>query len=98
MKLEAVVDENPDQYVWMLNAKCRGVNPAEFFPSDGSGVEAAQRMCAECPVRAECLEYALENRIDQGVWGGASERARRRILRRRRELAESVRGSHASFS
>jgi WhiB family redox-sensing transcriptional regulator len=87
LKLEAVVDENPDQYVWMLNAKCRGVNPAEFFPSDGSGVEVAQRMCAECPVRAECLEYALENRIDQGVWGGASERERRRILRRRRELA-----------
>ena len=92
-------DDNPDQYVWMLNAKCRGVNPAEFFPSDGSGVETAQRMCAECPVRAECLEYALEHRIDQGVWGGASERERRRILRRRRELAESVRGDiHAVTS
>lgn len=86
------MEDNPDQYVWMLNARCRGINPAEFFPSDGSGVEAARRMCAECPVRAECLEYALEHRIDQGVWGGASERERRRILRRRRELAESVRG------
>ena len=91
-------DDNPDQYVWMLNAKCRGVNPAEFFPSDGSGVEAAQRMCAECPVRAECLEYALEHRIDQGVWGGASERERRRILRRRRELAESVLGAPVATS
>ncbi|HEY1826569.1 MAG TPA: WhiB family transcriptional regulator [Acidimicrobiales bacterium] len=41
-------------------------------------------MCAECPVASPCLEYALENHIDHGVWGGASERERRRILRRRR--------------
>ena len=90
------MEDNPEQYAWMLRARCRGVDPAEFFPSDGSGVEAAQRMCAECTVRAECLEYALEHRIDQGVWGGASERERRRILRRRRELAESVLHHHVS--
>ena len=44
----------------------------------------ARRICAECPVKAPCLEYALQNRIDHGVWGGASERERRRIARRRR--------------
>jgi WhiB family redox-sensing transcriptional regulator len=77
----------PDlEHVWMLNAKCRGVDPASFFPSDGSGVEAAQHVCATCPVRVECLEYALENRIEHGVWGGASERERRRIMRRRGQL------------
>ncbi|HET9732020.1 MAG TPA: WhiB family transcriptional regulator [Acidimicrobiales bacterium] len=77
---------------WQAKAKCRDVHPSVFFPSDGLGVEAAQRICALCPVRQECLEYALANHIDHGVWGGASERERRRIARRRRlALAESVR-------
>jgi WhiB family transcriptional regulator, redox-sensing transcriptional regulator len=81
-----IVDESPEEYAWMLQARCRGASPTEFFPSDGLGVESAQHICRECPVRAECLEYALVNRIEHGVWGGASERERRRILRRRREL------------
>ena len=71
----------------MLRARCRKMTPGEFFPSDGVGVEVARRICAECPVQAECLEYALEYRIDHGVWGGTSERERRRILRRRRATA-----------
>jgi WhiB family redox-sensing transcriptional regulator len=75
-----------DEYAWMLDARCRGAKPTTFFPSDGLGVEYAQRLCAECEVRVECLEYALMHRIEHGVWGGASERERRRILRRRREL------------
>ena len=69
---------------WMTNAKCREVAPTVFFPSDGLGVQEAQRVCAECVVSEACLEYALANRIDHGVWGGKSERERRRILRRRR--------------
>ena len=52
--------------------------------SDGVGVEAAKRVCEGCPVQERCLEYALRNRIDHGVWGGCSERQRRRILRARR--------------
>ena len=72
---------------WMLRASCREAAPGAFFPSDGVGVERARRVCAECAVRAECLEYALEFRIDHGVWGGCSERERRRILRRRRLTA-----------
>ena len=68
----------------MLEAKCRGRAPQDFFPSDGAGVDQARRICADCPVKAPCLEYALTYRIDHGVWGGASERERRRILRRRR--------------
>jgi hypothetical protein len=58
--------------------------PVNLRPSDGVGVEIARRICADCPVREPCLEYALYNRIDHGVWGGASERERRRIARRRR--------------
>jgi WhiB family redox-sensing transcriptional regulator len=48
------------------------------------GVEVARRICATCPVKEQCLEHALAHRIDHGVWGGASERERRRILKRRR--------------
>ena len=69
---------------WMERGKCREMDPALFFPNDGMGVQVAQRICAECPVREECLEYALANRVDHGVWGGTSERERRRILRSRR--------------
>jgi len=87
VEVEVTVEETPDEYAWMFHARCRGINPAEFFPSDGTGVETAQRVCAACPVTSECLEYALLNRIEHGVWGGASERERRRILRRRRDIA-----------
>lgn len=74
---------------WMARGSCRNVHPAVFFPSDGLGVEIAKQVCAECPVRVACLEYALANRIDHGVWGGASERERRRIARTRRQQAVS---------
>ena len=74
---------------WMLYGLCRDQPPARFFPSDGVGVEAARKLCASCPVKEPCLEYALAHRIDHGVWGGASERERRRILKRRRIAASS---------
>jgi WhiB family transcriptional regulator, redox-sensing transcriptional regulator len=70
--------------VWMGDGNCRSESPSLFFPSDGVGVEVARRICASCPVKSPCLEYALRNGIDHGVWGGASERERRRIARRRR--------------
>src|SRR5580692_10363052 len=54
---------------WMADGKCREMPPTTFFPSDGLGVQAAQRICAGCPVAETCLEYALANRIDHGVWG-----------------------------
>lgn len=72
---------------WMASGNCRSYPPAAFFPSDGVGVDRARKICATCPVKAECLEYALSNRIDHGVWGGTSERERRRILKRRRFAA-----------
>ena len=69
---------------WMAQGNCRDEPPGTFFPSDGVGVEIARRICATCPVKGPCLEYALRNRIDHGVWGGCSERERRRIARQRR--------------
>jgi WhiB family redox-sensing transcriptional regulator len=69
---------------WMAYGNCRNYAPSVFFPSDGVGVDRARKICKTCPVSEPCLEYALEHRIDHGVWGGASERERRRILKRRR--------------
>lgn len=69
---------------WMREGHCRHYPPSAFFPSDGVGVDIARSICAECPVKAECLEYALVQRIDHGVWGGCSERERRRLLKQRR--------------
>jgi WhiB family redox-sensing transcriptional regulator len=69
---------------WMGQGNCRDHSPSTFFPSDGVGVEVARRICATCPVQGPCLEYALRNRVDHGVWGGTSERERRRIARQRR--------------
>lgn len=68
-----------EEPIWMASASCRSFAPAFFFPRDGAGVTAAIRICSTCPVRTACLEYALEHAIDHGVWGGASERERRRI-------------------
>ena len=75
---------------WMAQGNCQGEPPSMFFPSDGVGVEVARRVCATCPVKSPCLEYALRNRIDHGVWGGTSERERRRILRQRRVAQQSA--------
>jgi WhiB family redox-sensing transcriptional regulator len=68
---------------WMAAGNCANESPSLFFPSDGVGVEIAKRTCTDCPVKTQCLDYALEHRIDHGVWGGTSERERRRILRAR---------------
>jgi WhiB family transcriptional regulator, redox-sensing transcriptional regulator len=69
---------------WMAHGLCQFEPPATFFPSDGVGVEKAKKICAECPAKEPCLNYALENRIDHGVWGATSERQRRRMLKGRR--------------
>ena len=87
------MEETSDEYEWMFRGRCRTNEPAAFVPSDGNGVGIAQRVCSECPVRVECLEYALVNRIEHGVWGGTSERERRRILQRRRSIVAATTSS-----
>lgn len=77
--LPTVVDEDPAE--WMAHAACQDKPTSFWFPVDGAGTQRAKWACEPCPVQAECLDYALENRIDHGVWGGESERSRRRLLR-----------------
>ena len=69
---------------WMARGLCSALPPTMFFPSDGVGVDRARKICTDCPVTEMCLDYALDQRIEHGVWGGCSERERRRILKRRR--------------
>jgi WhiB family redox-sensing transcriptional regulator len=83
---------------WMSQGNCRAMDPALFFPSDGIGVQAAQRVCAECVVKSLCLQYALVNKIDEGVWGGASERHRKRLLSQHRRQAAGARQVRVSDS
>ena len=78
-------DDSPT--AWMAKGNCRNYPPATFFPSDGVGVDRARAICEGCDQATTCLEYALVERIDHGVWGGCSERERRRILKRRRGLS-----------
>ena len=68
---------------WMSHGNCAHRDPSMFFPSDGVGVEISRKACEGCPVKTQCLEYAIAERIDHGVWGGCSERERRRIIRSR---------------
>ncbi len=56
-------------------------DPEIFFPEKGGSSREAKRICSECPVRIECLNYALRRDERYGVWGGMSERERRRLKR-----------------
>ena len=68
---------------WMARGACRPQDPALFFPPLGASTEDAKAVCALCPVRARCLEYAILEGIEHGVWGGASDAERRRIRKAR---------------
>ena len=86
MSAQRVEDE------WQLRAACRGPHSAVFYPPSSferrdekaAREVRAKEICRTCPVKTPCLEYALRNGVDHGVWGGASERERRRINRQRR--------------
>jgi WhiB family redox-sensing transcriptional regulator len=64
---------------WIEHAACRGLDPDLFHPDRGEAIQPAKQVCATCPVRQPCLDYALAMKIQHGVWGGLSERERRRI-------------------
>ncbi|WTL15424.1 WhiB family transcriptional regulator [Kribbella sp. NBC_01505] len=69
---------------WILSAACQDEDPELFFPIGTTGpsllqTEAAKRICAQCPVRAECLAWALESGQDAGIWGGLTEVERRHL-------------------
>jgi WhiB family transcriptional regulator, redox-sensing transcriptional regulator len=66
---------------WQDRALCAQTDPEAFFPEKGGSTREAKRVCRSCEVRAECLDYALENDERFGIWGGLSERERRRLKR-----------------
>jgi WhiB family redox-sensing transcriptional regulator len=77
---------------WQDLANCLGVDPDLFFPERGASTREAKEVCRGCVVRDDCLEYALANGEKFGIWGGMSERERRRI-RRQRALARAAAAS-----
>lgn len=73
---------------WELRANCLGVSPALFFPERGQSTTEAKRVCAGCEVRDPCLEAALERGEKVGIWGGLSEKERRKVRRARAKAAK----------
>jgi len=67
---------------WQERALCAETDPEAFFPEKGGSTREAKKICTGCEVKAECLEYALANDERFGIWGGLSERERRRLRRR----------------
>jgi WhiB family redox-sensing transcriptional regulator len=67
---------------WQERALCAQTDPEAFFPEKGGSTREAKRVCLSCDVRSECLEYALGHDERFGIWGGLSERERRRLKRR----------------
>jgi len=72
------IDEKDDD--WRDDALCAQTDPEAFFPEKGGSTRSAKKICSSCDVRDECLEYALENEERFGIWGGKSERERRKLL------------------
>jgi WhiB family transcriptional regulator, redox-sensing transcriptional regulator len=67
---------------WQERALCAQTDPEAFFPEKGGSTREAKKVCLSCEVRGECLEYALANDERFGIWGGLSERERRRLKKR----------------
>jgi WhiB family redox-sensing transcriptional regulator len=67
---------------WRELAACRGADLEVFFPGRGESAGPARQVCAACPVRQPCLDYAITNRITHGIWGGLTERERRALQSR----------------
>ena len=75
-----VDDDNP--LAWQSDALCAQTDPEAFFPEKGGSTRDAKRICTSCEVRSQCLEYALANDERFGIWGGLSERERRKLRKR----------------
>ncbi|MCL2784130.1 MAG: WhiB family transcriptional regulator [Propionibacteriaceae bacterium] len=80
LTLIAGIDE--DASAWQASALCAQTDPEAFFPEKGGSTREAKSVCKVCDVKQECLEYALAHDERFGIWGGLSERERRRLKRR----------------
>ena len=76
---EAGAEQLPPELAWQERALCAQTDPEAFFPEKGGSTREAKRVCMSCEVRAECLDYALAKDERFGIWGGLSERERRRV-------------------
>ena len=92
MRITTAIESDVEVRGWQDYANCLGVDPDLFFPERGASTREAKEVCRGCVVREECLEYALTNGEKFGIWGGMSERERRRI-RRQRALARRANGA-----
>lgn len=82
-------------YTWRNNALCRDTDPELFFPIGTTGqallqISRAKEVCCECPVKVDCLDFAMDTNQDTGIWGGTSEEERRQM---RREIAARARAA-----
>lgn len=75
-------------HTWWDQARCRGTPVDVFFPAHNT--RPAKEICQGCPIRARCLDYAMTNGIEFGVWGGTSEKERRALRRLRRQRIEAA--------
>ena len=80
----------PDRPAWQAVAACRGLDPDLFYIDRGESTAEAKTVCASCPVIAQCLDFALANHEKFGIWGGRSERERRRLRHVARQPAKHV--------
>jgi WhiB family transcriptional regulator, redox-sensing transcriptional regulator len=72
-----------DELSWQDYANCRGADADLFFPERGASTRRAKAICKACEVKGQCLDYAIDNGEKFGIWGGLSERERRRVRRER---------------
>jgi len=78
----AAEDQGDNPLAWQVDSLCAQTDPEAFFPEKGGSTREAKKICSSCEVRSQCLEYALENDERFGIWGGMSERERRKLRKR----------------
>jgi WhiB family redox-sensing transcriptional regulator len=74
-----LIDTIEGELSWQERALCAQTDPEAFFPEKGGSTRDAKKVCVGCEVRSECLEYALQHDERFGIWGGLSERERRKF-------------------
>ncbi|WP_403023565.1 WhiB family transcriptional regulator [Salinibacterium sp. GXW1014] len=75
-------DDEDNALAWQADSLCAQTDPEAFFPEKGGSTRDAKKICTSCEVRVQCLEYALANDERFGIWGGLSERERRKLRKR----------------
>ena len=76
------IEGDDPELMWQERALCAQTDPESFFPEKGGSTREAKRVCTTCDVKSECLEYALAHDERFGIWGGLSERERRKLKKR----------------